>query len=199
MHWSRDDDVRQALLRHFGRANSSAPTYHMQLLVASPKPTTMPILVSTRKIDHSSHYAEMRSSVFCLAPAGWAQWTVRFFEAVQLGCIPVTFALEPNPLPTAMPFASTTLDYSAFSVNVPPRRIPSLRSFLQAMASNRTHLRSMQRALWLARSVLDWTDLSESGVFQKLLSMLHTRQLERRSHGLGVVCAKANTCSMCAW
>ena len=33
-------------------------------------------------------WASTRSEM-CLAPAGWELWSVRFFEAILLGCIPV--------------------------------------------------------------------------------------------------------------
>ena len=36
------------------------------------EPWSMPLLVSTRKVDKASHYLEMRRALFCLAPSGWA-------------------------------------------------------------------------------------------------------------------------------
>lgn len=132
-------------------------------------------------VDHAAHFAELHSAIFCLCPPGWAQWTVRFFESVQTGCLPVTFAPRPDPMPLRMPFEDH-LDYSAFTVNVPPREIPQLKERLHAIASNRTHLRAMQRALWRVRSLFDWTDASEHGAFHRTLEALHQRMASKLGH-----------------
>ena len=110
-------------------------------------PSAMPLLISSRKVDKATHYAEMRRAIFCLAPPGWAQWTVRFFEAVHLGCLPVTFS-PPSPTPLIRPFEDQ-IDYAAFSTNVPPSEAANLRQTLEAIAANRTRLRAMQRAVQL--------------------------------------------------
>ena len=56
----------------------------------------------------------MRGADFCLAPPGHAQWSLRTFESMQHGCVPVTFN-EGNQMPW-----SGRLDYSAFTLNVAP-------------------------------------------------------------------------------
>ena len=171
-------DVRQALLHAFGKANHStilavraarkdSSSSHLQHAPASQ----LPILISTRKLDKAQHYTELRKSLFCLAPSGWAQWTIRFFEAIHLGCIPVTFFPSPNPSPLAMPFESS-LDYTTFSINVPPHQVANgLRPTLEAVATNRSRLRAMQRALWQhARPAFDYTDASERGPFYRAMA-----------------------------
>lgn len=140
-----------------------------------PRASSMELLVSSHKLEHAMHFAEMRQSVFCLCPVGWAQWTVRFFESVQMGCVPVTFAPRVSPRPLRMPF-DDTLDYSSFSINVPPDDLASLQQTLVVIASNRTRLRALQKALWHVRPLLDWTDLSAHGAFHRMLEALHQRR-----------------------
>lgn len=173
-------DVRPALLATFGgRKNASAVRAALGAGASSQAPVSqMPSLVSTRKVDKAAHYLEMRKALFCLAPSGWAQWTVRFFEAVHLGCVPVTF--EPraaNGAPASMgrlrmPF-DDRVNYSAFVVNIEPRDVASrLRPVLEEIAADRLRLRAMQRALWAARPAFDWTDGSSEGAFYRSLEQL---------------------------
>ena len=156
--------------RRSAPGGGAAPTAERASSPAAAHPHPMPILISSRKLDKAAHYAELRRSLFCLAPSGWAQWTIRFFEAVHLGCIPVTFFPSPhNPSPLRRPF-DDALDYAAFSVNVPPTQVAqALRPTLEAIAHNRTRLRAMQRALWEARPAFDWTDTSERGALFRTL------------------------------
>ena len=160
------NDVRQLLLRHYSTHRQATDR-----TINGMKPQHRE-LVSSRKVDKRAHYGEMRSALFCLAPSGWAQWTVRFFEAVQLGCLPVTFLSAPQDL--RMPFADE-INYAAFSVNVAPDAISSVRERLRAIATNRSRLREMQRRLWNARQALDWTDLSSRGTFARILNRLANR------------------------
>lgn len=183
-------NVRMTLLGAFGSKsasgaavgananNNSEPTGRSAVATSmgwSARLDAMPSLVSARKVDKDAHYREMRDALFCLAPSGWAQWTVRFFEAVQLGCIPVTFLSSAQRRPR-MPFDTDGLDYTRFSVNIAPGEIrTSLRSRLLAIAGNRSALRGMQRALWEARPALDWSNLGRHGPFYRILQQLDKR------------------------
>jgi len=152
-----------------GMQGGSAPPGGLTSRISS-----MEILVTARKVDHTTHYAEMRQAIFCLCPIGWAQWTVRFYESIQMGCVPVTFHPAPSPMPLRMPF-ERAIDYTTLSINVPPNQISELRPRLEAIVSNRTRLRDMQRALWQARPAFDWTDLSQAGAFYHTLEQLATK------------------------
>lgn len=35
------------------------------------------------------YHSELARSRLCLAPSGWELWSVRFYEALLLGCVPV--------------------------------------------------------------------------------------------------------------
>lgn len=106
---------------------------------------------------------------------------VRFFESVQLGCLPVTFSPAADPTPNRMPF-DNSVHYDGFSINVPPDTIPMLRTLLVSLAANRTRLRAMQRALWHARPAFDWSDMSGRGAMAKTLEALAARA--RRRHAV---------------
>ena len=54
----------------------------------------------------------MPSSIFCLAPLGYAVWNFRLYESIICGCIPVILADN-----VELPFEKD-LDYRTFSVKV---------------------------------------------------------------------------------
>ena len=56
----------------------------------------------------------------CIAPAGWELWSVRFFEAILLGCIPVIVTDD-----IQLPFQGQ-IDYSAFTIKVAQAQLPRL-------------------------------------------------------------------------
>ena len=56
----------------------------------------------------------------CIAPAGWELWSVRFFEAILLGCIPVLVTDD-----IQLPFQGQ-IDYSAFTIKVAQAQLPRL-------------------------------------------------------------------------
>ena len=82
--------VRQQLLAHFSRNTSRGAGHRANGAYTSTEslPSTdtgirsssMELRVSSRKLDHEAHYAEMRDSLFCLCPSGWAHWTVRMLR-----------------------------------------------------------------------------------------------------------------------
>ena len=173
-HSSQHSSQSQPRPPHASHAGqSSRAAHHPSTSLRLATPERLPVLLSTRKVDKLAHYLELRRALFCLAPSGWALWTVRFFEAASLGCIPVTFLPQPSPL--RMPFADE-LDYAQFSVNVPPRDVPRLRERLEAIAHNRSRLRALQRALWAARPAFDWSDTSERGAFHRTLVQVARRR-----------------------
>ncbi|CAI5474990.1 unnamed protein product [Closterium sp. Yama58-4] len=68
---------------------------------------------------------EWQRAVFCICPPGHSQWTSRPFKALISGCIPVTFFRDhDNPW-------GDEVDYSAFSINIDPDDIASLRYRLE--------------------------------------------------------------------
>ena len=57
------------------------------------------VYISEQPASAREYVREMRDSIFCLAPPGYALWTYRFFEAISSGCIPVLFDERTQRLP----------------------------------------------------------------------------------------------------
>lgn len=53
-------------------------------------------LFSMHQGSHGDYVKEVRQSLFCLCPRGFASWSRRLFDAIQLGCIPVIIAGTTN-------------------------------------------------------------------------------------------------------
>jgi hypothetical protein len=89
--------IRQELIKLFGRSNSgdysSSDTHRGSSTSSGTNITTTSsaddILVSCERVDLEQHYAQMRETLFCIAPPGWQLWSLHLFEAIASGCIPI--------------------------------------------------------------------------------------------------------------
>ncbi|KAF3321184.1 putative glucuronosyltransferase [Carex littledalei] len=84
--------------------------------------------------------SEIARSVFCLCPLGWAPWSPRLVESVELGCVPVIIADD-----IRLPFQST-IKWDEISLTVAERDVDKLESVLDHVA--KTNLTAIQRNLW---------------------------------------------------
>lgn len=100
----------------------------------------------TGGLDYEQYAQYLERSVFCLAPAGFAPWSGRLFEAIRFECIPVIISDSLIP-----PF-SGQLDWDAFSVRVPESVVKDggLKGALQSISPER--VRQLQRNVGLVRS-----------------------------------------------
>ena len=69
------------------------------------------------EVGKSQYFSYLDRSVFCLAPAGFAPWTKRIFEAIVHGCIPVIIADT-----IVLPFEDQ-LDYDKLVVRVSQKEL----------------------------------------------------------------------------
>lgn len=74
---------------------------------------------------------EVRDSIFCLCPRGFAPWSRRFFDSVALGCIPVVIADN-----IELPFEEF-IDYRKFTVKVMESDIVNLKDILLSIPKER--------------------------------------------------------------
>jgi hypothetical protein len=74
-----------------------------------------------------AYYEDMRRSLFCLCPLGWAPWSPRIVESLQQGCIPVV--ISDNII---LPFRDF-IDWPAITVHVPEKDVPRLDEILSAI------------------------------------------------------------------
>ena len=78
-------------------------------------------LFSLHQGSSPNYIKEMTSSIFCLAPLGYAVWNFRLFESIIMGCIPVIIADN-----IELPFEKD-VDYRQFTVKVCPSDSPGRR------------------------------------------------------------------------
>ncbi|KAJ6819333.1 putative glucuronosyltransferase [Iris pallida] len=93
-----------------------------------------------RRKRFDGYRSEIARSVFCLCPLGWAPWSPRLVESVELGCVPVVIADGIRlPFPDAV-------DWPSISLTVPERDVGMLESILDHVAG--TNLTAIQSNLW---------------------------------------------------
>jgi putative beta-1,4-xylosyltransferase IRX10 len=78
-----------------------------------------------------NYLEEVKNSVFCLCPRGFAPWSRRFFDSVALGCIPVIIADN-----IELPFEEF-IDYRKFTVKVMESDIANLKDILLSIPKQR--------------------------------------------------------------
>jgi hypothetical protein len=66
--------------------------------------------------DKVCYREEMRASTFCLCPRGWSPWTLRAYQALMVGCIPVIIADE-----IEFPYENS-FDWRTVSIKIPESR-----------------------------------------------------------------------------
>lgn len=98
--------------------------------------------------DVADYYAEMRSAVFALCPGGYTPWTLRFYEAIHVGCIPVLI-----PGSFVPPFRDK-IDYARCTVTVPTYDLPRLPQILRSIPDG--VIADMLDYLDSVRGLLDW-------------------------------------------
>mmetsp|Transcript_17896 Transcript_17896/g.50419 ORF Transcript_17896/g.50419 Transcript_17896/m.50419 type:complete len:136 (-) Transcript_17896:784-1191(-) len=94
---------------------------------------------------------EMVRSQFCLAIPEIEGWSLRIFDAIALGCIPVLLTNQVN-----LPFESF-LDYSEFAIKVPEDEKDGIVNTLRAIPADK--LREKQKALEKAAPALLWPEV----------------------------------------
>ena len=88
-------------------------------------------IVSEGIVSRSAYLEEMRNSVFCLAPRGYAGWSVRLYESILSRCIPVIISDN-----TILPFENF-VNWSEFSLRIPEADLDKLPVMLENMSTTR--------------------------------------------------------------
>eukprot|EP00250_Pteridium_aquilinum_P011054 c19808_g1_i1 orf=165-1853(+) len=127
----------------------------------------------TRSADYQS---EIRRSVFCLCPLGWAPWSPRIVESVIFGCVPVIIADK-----IALPY-SHMINWAQISITVPEKDVSKLGKILDKVT--RTNLSTIQHNLWSKkyRQAMLYTDPLTSGDSTWQILELLSRSITKRSH-----------------
>jgi hypothetical protein len=125
-------------------------------------------LFSLHQGSSNNYIQEMESSVFCLAPLGYALWNFRLFESVMLGCIPVIIADN-----IELPF-ERQLDYRSFSVKVLETQVGYLKDILLSIP--KVEIRKKQDMLKHVWKRFAYSSPTEDGdAFDSLMDELQSR------------------------
>lgn len=122
----------------------------------------------------AGYQSEIRRSVFCLCPLGWAPWSPRIVESVALGCVPVIIADG-----IQLPF-SETIQWSKISLTVAEKDVAKLAKILKHVAA--TNLTAIQKNLWdpvNKRALLYNSDIQEGDATWQVLHSLSEKQLSK--------------------
>lgn len=122
---------RQYVANYLGRAQGKKGRLQLiQLAKQFPNELEAPALAfqGPAKLERIDYYKHLRNAKFCLAPRGESSWTLRFYEAFFVECVPVILSDE-----VELPFQNV-LDYSEFSIKWPSSRInEELLSYLRSI------------------------------------------------------------------
>ena len=113
----------------------------------------------------------MKRSIFCVCPPGQAQWTTRFFRAILMGCIPVTFFVNAD-----QPFEKELgLDYSIFTINIMPGQLRHSNQILAGVHDHPKRLRAMQMELRKVQARFSWNRAVAGNAPQTIVDVLRQR------------------------
>jgi hypothetical protein len=117
-----------------------------------------------------SYIDEVKNSIFCLCPRGFASWSRRLFDAIMLGCIPVIIADD-----IELPFEQK-LNYSTFTVKIMENNIPELQNILLKISVS--EIAEMQNELQKVWKVFSYQNPSQDGdAFHYILQSLAQKTL----------------------
>ncbi|ERN19913.1 probable beta-1,4-xylosyltransferase IRX10 [Amborella trichopoda] len=85
-------------------------------------------LSGPNKLGRTEYFEHLRNAKFCLAPRGESSWTLRFYEAFFVECVPVILSDQ-----VELPFQNV-VDYTWISIKWPSTRIgPELLGYLDSI------------------------------------------------------------------
>lgn len=89
--------------------------------------------------DRDCYRKELRRSTFCLCPRGWSPWTLRAYQAMMVGCIPVIIADE-----IELPYENA-LDWTKLSVKIAEADAEKTIDILKLISKN--DIKNKQKAI----------------------------------------------------
>eukprot|EP00252_Welwitschia_mirabilis_P014913 TRINITY_DN32977_c0_g1_i1.p1 TRINITY_DN32977_c0_g1~~TRINITY_DN32977_c0_g1_i1.p1 ORF type:complete len:459 (+),score=57.24 TRINITY_DN32977_c0_g1_i1:257-1633(+) len=142
---------RKYLANYLGRAQGKAGRVKLiELSKQFPDKLEAPNLKFSgpQKLGRKEYFQHLRNAKFCLAPRGESSWTLRFYEAFFVECVPVILSDQ-----IELPFQNV-LDYSQFSIKWPATSIGlELLEYLESITDEEIETmiaRGQQvRCLWI--------------------------------------------------
>ncbi|KAJ0969437.1 hypothetical protein J5N97_022314 [Dioscorea zingiberensis] len=128
---------RKYLANFLGRAQGKVGRLQLvELAQQYPNKLESPELKLTGpdKLGRTEYFNHLRNAKFCLAPRGESSWTLRFYEAFFVECVPVILSDQ-----VELPFQNV-IDYTQISIKWPSTRIgPQLLDYLQSIPDEVIH------------------------------------------------------------
>ncbi|KAH7855976.1 hypothetical protein Vadar_031212 [Vaccinium darrowii] len=120
-----------------------------------------------------SYYGMIRKSRYCICPSGYEVASPRMVEALYMGCVPVIIKDH-----YVAPF-SDVLNWKSFSVEVPVKDIPNLKTILTGI-SQRQYIRLQRRGKQVRRHFEVNLRPKRFDVFHMILHSIWLRRLNVR-------------------
>ncbi|KAB2603630.1 glucuronosyltransferase [Pyrus ussuriensis x Pyrus communis] len=122
---------RKYLANYLGRAQGKAGRLKLiELSKKFPDKLECPELKFSgpEKLGRIDYFEHLRNAKFCLAPRGESSWTLRFYEAFFVECVPVILSDQ-----VELPFQNV-VDYTQISIKWPSTLIgPELLQYLESL------------------------------------------------------------------
>mmetsp|Transcript_36753 Transcript_36753/g.87321 ORF Transcript_36753/g.87321 Transcript_36753/m.87321 type:complete len:263 (+) Transcript_36753:866-1654(+) len=107
------------------------------------------------RCDRNCYFEDMRKSLFCLCPRGWSPWTLRAYQGMMVGCIPVVIADE-----IEFPYENT-IDWTQLSVKIAEKDVNRTMEILRGIPEEQ--IRRKQDAIAKVWKTVTYPVPSEAG------------------------------------
>lgn len=132
--------------------------------------------IQMRPLQAREYLESMLKSTFCLVPRGHSGWTMRLFDSIVCGCIPII--ISDNQM---LPFGDTLLDWSEFSVKIPEDEAERIGHVIKALPDK--IVESMQHRLLEVAPLMWYHSPPGTNGHDAIWAIMHQLNLRRQLYG----------------